>query len=39
MFSIVINDEDVATGNDALSVLENANTRNLFIDELVEVYL
>ena len=27
----------VASGNEALSVLENTSTRNIFIDELMEV--
>lgn len=29
--------EDVARGSDALTLLENAETRNQFIDELMEV--
>ena len=31
------NNEEVAKGSDALSILENTETRNLFIDELLEV--
>lgn len=30
-------DEKVAKGSDALSVLENAISRNVFINELIEV--
>ena len=30
-------DEDVAKGKDALSVLDNPETRNIFVDDLLEV--
>lgn len=36
-FFIASEQEGLASGADALNVLENTDTRNLFIDELLEV--